>query len=904
MALCLPAARVRAELISNTSNECVDVILLFARGSGQNNDHSELTRPLGNEFSRIEKESHAFFKNHADHFNNFYPNTSYKAISAHDFPDKYDPVGYKAAAVGWQSVARAGNSANADASWFPGDYQDSVQHGVAETVGYIKDQIASCPNQYFLVGGYSQGAQVMGESMFQLTDDERAKVLGVGLFGDPKYIGSSDGLPVKPSPTISFPWRRGEATNKDTGMLDPRVPYIPTSMERRTLSWCSRNDIVCAGWSALRKTSSHSAYSENPIRYTVAELVNIAAPQLLALDRGPDGSNIPPVQLSPADRDRERDVMILFNDNSNVDVINTLKGLDPMLPQFTQNFTGTRYAAKSFGEHDFGSFQAPRVDNIQSFLPLFGYDPSRPAFTNSNLSAAVLKKYGMLPFVVGGGDIQDPHQLALERAITSTGWREDPNVERNIILITDRPPKDPYEYNICNSTVRQWMHYPQTDGYKNCYTHFQREVWQKALVPETCREITMVILEDTCTNPLTAPHYIQTNKRTLDDEIKLAQAYNVKISVVIPHKFDPVTHLGNTLSDSKVRDKFRNLAHATGGAFIYYDKQLQYNSTLMYDTLWQVFTKKPQSINAVADGEPDKQVLGLKTNTPVVLDVSRNGVVAAMYNWDFDDNGTWDETTEGPVTEHEFPDTTQGLFRVQAQDSGGNVLAETRQAYIVTPGEEPLLEQPTLPEGIKAAQQADGTVLVTWAAEDTNELIIIDPVTNLPIGSAPLAAGSLIIPSSYETLNVRVVSETAVSGQATLYVEAYIVPIPTIVGGGNPPNPDMDDTICFKLQQCNQESTAPDLYPTPSIQITANNNILSTPTRLDNPITFAGSINASTPEVEGLSFRQPAPPDIQTTAVMPETSIVKRVPQWWLMLIVTAVTILAISAARRAVGHK
>lgn len=761
--------------------QCVDVTLVFNRGSGQNGMHKHLGNKFTDAFQGAEKESYAFFKNHADHFINYYPGISYKAVSVHDFPGKYDSVGYKAVPVGWQNVARISNSANSDASWFPGDYQSSVQHGVAETVGYIKDQVASCPDQYLMVGGYSQGAQVIGEALFQLTDQERQQILGVGLFGDPKYIASTDGLPIKLDPTVSFPWRRGEARDKDTGMLEPRFPYVPGGMERRTLSWCSKNDIVCAGWSALRSSSSHSSYSANPIRHVVEELVAISGPQLVALNKSEDGTPVPAVEISKQDQERLRDVMFVMNDNSNSDVLQTFRYyLDPMMTRFNMGFTGTRYAAKSFGEHDYG-FSAPRVDNIQSFLPYIGFDLSNPTFTASNLQKSFAAKYQFGKPVIGGGDLADPHQLALEKSIVSTGWRDDPNVERNLILITDRPPKDPYEYNICNSTVRAWLHFPETDGYKNCYTDYRREIWQKVLVPETCETIRMVITQDTCTSPLAAPNYIHMNKRTLEDEIKLAQAYNVKVSVVIPHKFDPIIHYGNKLSNKTERDKLKRIADATGGAYIYYDSNAAYNTTLLNNTLFNVFTKKPKSIDLVVDGKNDQQVMGISTDTSTVLDASRQAVIADTYKWDFNDDGQWDHVSQGPVIERRFNNPGAGIMLVQAQLENGAVVSESRQAYVVSHGvQEEIPESPSI-TGLRAEEQPDGTVAVSWEPRPGNQIVVIDSESKLPIASAPSADGHLTLPTSYDNLEIIVVGEDVASEPIQVTVVQYVAPAAPVI---------------------------------------------------------------------------------------------------------------------------
>lgn len=790
--------------------DCTDVAIIFARGSGQNPDHEYIDDPSNEDFAKVEKESYRFFLETKYHLDNRFPLLDYKAVTIHDFPGKYDPVGYKAVAVGYDDPQKLLNSSNADVSWIPGQYQESVEHGIAETVGYIKDQIQSCPNQHLIVGGYSQGAQVMGDSLFQLTAAERDKILAVGLFGDPKYTGFYQG--------VSQPWRRGEATNRDTGMLDARVPYVPQGLEKRTISWCSAWDMVCAGWSAASKHSSHSTYSGNPILFASDELINMAAPILNAKQRSKGGlsSETGTIELSQENRDKMRDVMFVINDNSNSDTIQTFRyGLDPMLYHFSNNFALTRYAAKAIGENDYG-FSAPRVNNIQSFLPYLGYDPSRPSTTASNITYAFANRYPFGQPIYGGGDNPDPYQIGLERAIVSSGWEADPSVERNIIFIVDRPPKDPYEYNICNGVVRQWLQFPDVDGYRNCYTNYTKESWQKVLQPETCKTVTLVITQATCTNPLESASLYQWNKRALEDTIKLAQAYNTRISIVLPHR---VTDPYNGLSQQSVREKLRSFAYQTGGTFLYYDQLNAYSSTALSDTLFQVFTKPTRSLTLVTNSEPSQALVTQPINQPVIVDVSRTPLIADAYRWDFNDDGQWDQETTGPVTEHAFNLVGDTFLRVQALDSSQNVIAETRKLFSTQQTE--IIPQPVQAPvtGLVIEQNGEQTTF-KWDAIDNAQLLVIDPVSKQLITTmdSSLGAHTITLPDKYDELTVRVLSESGVSEETVVQVSQVaptVIPVPVIAAPRTTETeeaPEQEREIneeirCYKLEQCTQSST-------------------------------------------------------------------------------------------------
>lgn len=143
-------------------------------------------------------------------------------------------------------------------------YHDSVREGVSELVAYLDSRAADCPDEVFAIGGYSQGAQVVGRSLFELVAPTRKRIAHVAMFGDPKLHlpeGESDegiencllGLPGARSP-----WRRGDVEcSISTGILNHaglatlggeiRNPYLPPDIASRSGSWCDRHDGICNG---------------------------------------------------------------------------------------------------------------------------------------------------------------------------------------------------------------------------------------------------------------------------------------------------------------------------------------------------------------------------------------------------------------------------------------------------------------------------------------------------------------------------------------------------------------------------------------------------------------------------------------------------------------------------------
>lgn len=143
-------------------------------------------------------------------------------------------------------------------------YDDSVTGGVAEMIAYLEGRAARCQDEVFAVGGYSQGAHVVGQGMFGLAAETRERIAHVALFADPKLRlpegerAESVERCVRSAPGAVSVWRRGDAACSATGGvlnrrglrgLDVRKrdPYLPPDIATRSGSWCDHRDGVCTG---------------------------------------------------------------------------------------------------------------------------------------------------------------------------------------------------------------------------------------------------------------------------------------------------------------------------------------------------------------------------------------------------------------------------------------------------------------------------------------------------------------------------------------------------------------------------------------------------------------------------------------------------------------------------------
>ncbi len=134
-----------------------------------------------------------------------------------------------------------------------GPYEDSVRTGVDELEAYLTDRAAECGNEVYVLGGWSEGADVIGTALFELPENIRARIAFVALFGDPRLdAGNQASLLDPPIPWACLDgqpiWMRGDSgCATSMGIFGARRPYLPSDIEGRVGSWCRKNDAACTG---------------------------------------------------------------------------------------------------------------------------------------------------------------------------------------------------------------------------------------------------------------------------------------------------------------------------------------------------------------------------------------------------------------------------------------------------------------------------------------------------------------------------------------------------------------------------------------------------------------------------------------------------------------------------------
>ncbi|KAG8774156.1 hypothetical protein FS842_001159 [Serendipita sp. 407] len=116
------------------------------------------------------------------------------------------------------------------------EYVVTVAAGATTTANYLAAQSALCPNQRFVLSGYSKGALVVHGTT--LSSAVKAKVIALLVFGDP-------------SRNINSPW----PINSPSVDLNPRDG---STSSQNIASFCNTGDVFC--WPSGTSLAAHLAY--------------------------------------------------------------------------------------------------------------------------------------------------------------------------------------------------------------------------------------------------------------------------------------------------------------------------------------------------------------------------------------------------------------------------------------------------------------------------------------------------------------------------------------------------------------------------------------------------------------------------------------------------------------------
>ena len=233
-------ARVMAKKVDD---KCTLVTAIFARDSGQGLNAKEaqtFRRQLQN---RVGKDKLNFYELGSES----YGGNQYPAVDVSNV--------WNGNAIGAKISGGMGNT-----------YGKSVKEGVAELRTYLDIRHRKCPNEFFILGGVSQGAQVVGQALPSISSGVKNKIVFNMLFGDPKlYLPEGEGIfpPACRNEKLSAYRREIANCHVDNGALGARKPFLPSEDNSKTGLWCLANDYVCGSSKFVWDVEGHGKYANN-----------------------------------------------------------------------------------------------------------------------------------------------------------------------------------------------------------------------------------------------------------------------------------------------------------------------------------------------------------------------------------------------------------------------------------------------------------------------------------------------------------------------------------------------------------------------------------------------------------------------------------------------------------------
>ncbi|MDO4742362.1 MAG: cutinase family protein [Candidatus Saccharibacteria bacterium] len=212
------------------ANRCLDLRIVFARGSGEEYNTNESFNAFKNALA--EK----------------LPATGLE----YEFIDlDYPAIGIDNLTVALGAYFGAGNSFR---------FGESVDSGVQNLVSLINND--GCPKTKYVIGGYSQGALVVTEALSKLNAD---KITYVATFGDPKLF-LPEGAGLMPSACRGMNLSNYRIYVPDCrafiGLLGASIPYEPEAYAGKIGTWCNKNDIFCSSGVSI---NDHTSYVSGKI---------------------------------------------------------------------------------------------------------------------------------------------------------------------------------------------------------------------------------------------------------------------------------------------------------------------------------------------------------------------------------------------------------------------------------------------------------------------------------------------------------------------------------------------------------------------------------------------------------------------------------------------------------------
>jgi cutinase len=137
------------------------------------------------------------------------------------------------------------------------DFVNGPNQGAADALARLNARAAACPNQKYVLNGYSQGAMVMTVLMGRIPANLQSRVVAAVLYGNPYYKSSS-------------PSAAGTAKGRANGIVP--IAGIPAAFANKTRDYCNAGDPVCGGGANFMAHVGYGTYQADGIAFAVGKV--------------------------------------------------------------------------------------------------------------------------------------------------------------------------------------------------------------------------------------------------------------------------------------------------------------------------------------------------------------------------------------------------------------------------------------------------------------------------------------------------------------------------------------------------------------------------------------------------------------------------------------------------------
>lgn len=203
---------------------CPDLRIVFARGSGGEQDTSSDYL----EFRRTIEDK----------------------LATTNLDYEFTDLEYPAIGIGFENLSTTSTTLGA---FFSGgeayEFGESMWKGVENLKKIAAD--GSCPNTKYVLGGYSQGAMVLLNTLSYFSPE---RLIYAATFGDPKiYLPEGEGLLPAACRGENLSDYRMYVPDCQAykGILGAYIPYEPDAYKGKLGTWCNKRDILCSSRASI-----------------------------------------------------------------------------------------------------------------------------------------------------------------------------------------------------------------------------------------------------------------------------------------------------------------------------------------------------------------------------------------------------------------------------------------------------------------------------------------------------------------------------------------------------------------------------------------------------------------------------------------------------------------------------